>query len=138
MLPDSGIRGCPSYTLESLGVTESACVSTCVSKGATACEWYQSTGECYSYQGGGCFVQAGFPGWKAGVLTGGVCTPPYPTPPVALVGDLNNDKIVNSLDWSIMNSKWFTTDPVADLNKDGLVNAIDFSLLNVNWFKTIP
>ncbi len=55
-----------------------------------------------------------------------------------LTGDLNGDKIVNSLDWSFMNSKWFTTDSTADLNHDGLVNAIDFSLLNANWFKTIP
>ncbi len=55
-----------------------------------------------------------------------------------LVGDLNGDKIVNSLDWSIMNGKWFTNNAAADLNHDGLVNSIDFSLLNANWFKTIP
>ncbi len=55
-----------------------------------------------------------------------------------LIGDLNSDKIVNSLDWSLMNAKWFTSDTTADLNKDGLVNAIDFSLLNANWFKTLP
>ena len=54
----------------------------------------------------------------------------------ALVGDLNLDHIVNSLDWSIMNSRWFTSDATADLNKDGIVNAIDFSMLNANWFKT--
>lgn len=53
-----------------------------------------------------------------------------------LVGDINGDHIINSLDWSIMNSKWFTTDANADLNHDGLVNAIDFSMLNANWFKT--
>lgn len=53
-----------------------------------------------------------------------------------LAGDLNLDHIVNSLDWSIMNSKWFTDDPIADLNKDGIVNSIDFSILNNNWFKT--
>jgi hypothetical protein len=53
-----------------------------------------------------------------------------------LVGDLNGDKIVNSIDWSIMNSKWFTSDATADLNKDGLVNSLDWSLLNQNWFKT--
>ncbi len=62
------------------------------------------------------------------------CTGTTPT----LIGDLNGDKIVNSLDWSIMNNKWFTSDSTADINHDGIVNTIDFSLLNANWFKTIP
>jgi hypothetical protein len=57
------------------------------------------------------------------------------TPPPTLVGDLNDDGIVNSLDWSYMNSKWFTSDATADLNHDGIVNSIDFSILNNNWQK---
>ncbi len=48
-------------------------------------------------------------------------------------GDLNDDGIINSLDWSSMNSKWFGNDVLADINKDGLVNSIDFSWLNKNW-----
>ncbi len=56
----------------------------------------------------------------------------------SLVGDLNHDGIVNTIDWSLMNSKWFTSDANADLNHDGIVNSIDFSLLNNNWFKTTP
>jgi mannan endo-1,4-beta-mannosidase len=60
------------------------------------------------------------------------------TTPSTLVGDLNGDKIVNSIDSSIMNSKWFTSDSAADLNHDGIVNAIDFSILDQNWLKTIP
>ncbi|MBX4187885.1 MAG: hypothetical protein KW793_01990 [Candidatus Doudnabacteria bacterium] len=55
-----------------------------------------------------------------------------------LQGDVNNDKIVNSIDWSYMNSKWLTNDPTADLNKDGVVNSIDFSIMNSNWLKTSP
>ncbi|KND48704.1 MAG: putative glucanase [Parcubacteria bacterium C7867-003] len=51
-------------------------------------------------------------------------------------GDINNDGIVNSLDWSLMNAKWFTNDSGTDLNADGVVNAIDFSLLNANWFRS--
>jgi hypothetical protein len=51
-------------------------------------------------------------------------------------GDLNGDGIVNSIDWSLMNARWFTSDPFADLYKDGLVNSIDFSIMNFNWFKT--
>ena len=62
--------------------------------------------------------------------------PNDPSGVTPLLGDLNLDHIVNSLDWSIMNSRWFTSDPTADLNHDGLVNAIDFSLLNANWFRT--
>jgi hypothetical protein len=54
----------------------------------------------------------------------------------SIVGDLNNDGIVNSLDWSYMNSKWFTADATADLNHDGIVNSIDFSILNNNWQKS--
>lgn len=53
-----------------------------------------------------------------------------------LVGDLNVDHIVNAVDWSLMNAKWFSNDTNTDLNHDGVVNAIDFSLLNVNWLKT--
>jgi hypothetical protein len=64
-------------------------------------------------------------------------TPPPPPPPATtLVGDINLDGIVNSLDWSTMNSKWGTSDTNSDINKDGIVNSIDFSMLNANWFKT--
>jgi hypothetical protein len=56
--------------------------------------------------------------------------------PTPIVGDINLDHIVNSIDYSILNSRWFTNDAAADLNDDGIVNAIDFSLLNANWFKT--
>ncbi len=68
-----------------------------------------------------------------GTVPTGTPTPNPSTPPLA--GDLNMDHIVNSVDWSIMNKKWFTTDTTADINKDGLVNAVDFSLMNSNWFK---
>ena len=54
---------------------------------------------------------------------------------VGITGDLNHDGIVNSLDWSILNSKWFTSDATADLNHDGLVNSLDFSILNSHWFE---
>ncbi len=58
------------------------------------------------------------------------------TPPSTLVGDFNHDNIVNSLDWSYMNTHWFTADATADLNHDGIVNSLDFSILNKNWGKT--
>ncbi|MEK7174000.1 MAG: dockerin type I domain-containing protein, partial [Patescibacteria group bacterium] len=62
---------------------------------------------------------------------------PGTTSPTTLVGDLNNDRTVNGLDWGIMAGVWFTADPTADLNTDGIVNSIDFSLLNQNWGKSI-
>jgi hypothetical protein len=53
-----------------------------------------------------------------------------------ILGDINQDHIVNSIDYSILNSDWFTSNSRSDLNHDGLVNAIDYSLLNANWFRT--
>mgnify|MGYP001577010764 CR=1 FL=1 len=58
-------------------------------------------------------------------------------PPTTLAGDLNNDRTVNALDWSIMAARWFSAAAAADLNKDGVVNSIDFSLMNQNWGKSI-
>lgn len=50
-----------------------------------------------------------------------------------LAGDLNLDHVVNSLDWSIMNSAWFTSNTTADLRVDGQVNSLDFAILSSNW-----
>ena len=47
--------------------------------------------------------------------------------------DLNGDGIVNSLDWSIMNSQWGTAGPSADLDSDGVVNSLDWSVMNGRW-----
>ena len=67
----------------------------------------------------------------------GTPTPtPTPSPTGGLRGDLNNDRIINSLDWSIMNGRWLTNDSIADLNSDGIVNTIDFSIMNGNWLKS--
>ncbi len=74
---------------------------------------------------------------RAAWTAGGTNPTPAPSPsPSPLMGDLNLDHIVNSLDWSLMNKNWFTNNTTADLNKDGIVNTIDFSLMNANWFKT--
>ena len=51
-------------------------------------------------------------------------------------GDLNNDGTVNSLDWSTMNSNWWSNSYPSDINQDGVVNSIDFSWLNKNWLLT--
>jgi len=49
-------------------------------------------------------------------------------------GDLDSNDIINGLDFSRMNAKWFQADPNADLNQDGIVNGLDFALMNSNWF----
>ncbi len=75
----------------------------------------------------------------SGVISGSgsaTTTPPPPPTTGILLGDINGDKIVNAIDWSIMNSKWFTSDATCDLNQDGVVNTLDYSILNSNWFKT--
>ncbi len=54
---------------------------------------------------------------------------------VLKAGDLNDDGIINSLDWSSMNSNWFTGNATSDINKDGIVNTIDFSWMNKNWLQ---
>ncbi len=66
-----------------------------------------------------------------------IMPPPPPPTTTTLVGDLNGDRVVNSVDWSIMNTHWFTSYTPADLNGDGLVNSIDWSLMNPNWLRTI-
>ena len=51
-----------------------------------------------------------------------------------LACDINNDDVVNALDWSLINPQWNTSDAVADINGDGAVNSIDFSVCNRNWW----
>jgi hypothetical protein len=50
-----------------------------------------------------------------------------------LRADLNKDKKVNIVDFSILLFNWKTSDPVADINQDGMVNLTDFSIMLANW-----
>jgi len=50
-----------------------------------------------------------------------------------LVGDINNDGVVNVFDLSILLSKWGTSNAAADLNSDGSVNVFDLSTLLSHW-----
>ncbi len=56
--------------------------------------------------------------------------------PILLTGDINGDNIVNSVDFSSLNTNWFTSNAGSDLNGDGLVNSIDFSFMNSHWLAT--
>jgi len=49
-------------------------------------------------------------------------------------GDLNSDGIINSLDWSLLSSNWFTSNSSYDLSGDGFVNSLDWSIMSKNWF----
>lgn len=51
-----------------------------------------------------------------------------------LGGDLNQDNLVNAVDFSALNQYWFQNNPSLDINQDGLINTVDFSVLNKNWF----
>lgn len=54
----------------------------------------------------------------------------FPTLPA---GDFNGDQLINSLDFSYMNSKWNGADTLSDINKDGVVNSLDFAYVSNNW-----
>jgi len=56
--------------------------------------------------------------------------------PQLLAGDNNNDNVVNSLDYSAMNSHWLQNYAAADINNDGLVNSLDFAVLKNNYNKS--
>jgi len=48
--------------------------------------------------------------------------------------DLNQDGLVNSVDFGILMSYWNDTSyPVADINQDGLVNSVDFGIMMSQW-----
>jgi|GEM_PF-3600573 len=51
-------------------------------------------------------------------------------------GDVNSDGIINSLDWSLLSSNWFTSNASYDLNGDNFINSLDWSIVSKNWFLT--
>lgn len=83
-------------------------------------------------------------GWKSELITApgtalsgftnavALNTGTLPAPPT-IQGDLNQDGIVNSLDWSIMNSEWFEYNKPSDINGDTITNSLDRALMLRNW-----
>jgi len=57
-------------------------------------------------------------------------TPVIPTP---IIGDFNNDRLVNSLDFSLLVSAWNQNNASYDLNHDGIVNSLDYVIMVQNW-----
>jgi hypothetical protein len=69
-------------------------------------------------------------------------SPPYSSPtsiPTAtpLPGDINNDNIVNILDYTLLSNAFGTNNSAADINNDGTVNILDYAILSNNFGKTI-
>ncbi|MDR3642143.1 MAG: fibronectin type III domain-containing protein [Candidatus Doudnabacteria bacterium] len=56
--------------------------------------------------------------------------------PQLQAGDFNNDNVVNSLDYSLMNNHWLQNFPTSDINTDGLINSLDFAILKNNYNKS--
>ncbi len=54
-------------------------------------------------------------------------------PPGEASSDINGDKKINLVDFSIFLLSWGTDDPKADFNDDGAVNLADFSIMLFAW-----
>jgi hypothetical protein len=54
----------------------------------------------------------------------------------SLPGDFNNDGIVNSLDLSLLASRWNQNYSAYDLHMDGVINTLDFAVMSFNWGRT--
>ncbi len=50
-----------------------------------------------------------------------------------ICGDLNNDNLINLLDYGMLRYYWLTTAAAADINHDGVVNLFDYGILRANW-----
>jgi hypothetical protein len=59
-------------------------------------------------------------------------------PPPPLLGDVNQDGVVNGLDINIVASEWaqMGTGLEGDANGDGVVNGLDINLIAMNWGQT--
>jgi hypothetical protein len=56
-----------------------------------------------------------------------------------VVGDANNDGIVNGLDINLVAKHWLSTGAqplIGDVNADGIVNGLDINLIAQNWLQT--
>lgn len=51
----------------------------------------------------------------------------------AILGDLNSDGLVNSIDLSLLTSKWNQNYPAYDLSPDGIINSLDYAILSSHW-----
>lgn len=57
----------------------------------------------------------------------------YGLPKRRLIGDVNDDRIVDDVDLSLLTRAWKTFTVDADFNEDVLIDDIDLSLLVAHW-----
>lgn len=72
--------------------------------------------------------------YDVGAYESGTISNPAPAP--TLTGDVNNDSIINALDYSYVLTNFGATDRAADINGDGLVNSLDVSIVILNFGKS--
>ena len=63
-------------------------------------------------------------------ITPTITSTPTPTP---LPGDINGDRVVNILDYTLLSNAFGTSNAASDLNDDGIVNILDYILLSNNF-----
>ncbi len=61
---------------------------------------------------------------------------PTPTAQPTITGDINNDGVVNILDYTLLSNAFGSSDPDSDLNDDGIVNILDYTILSNNFGST--
>ena len=69
----------------------------------------------------------------SGVLNIGVGQAPESNLNTCQRSDINKDKKINLIDFSILLYNWGKVDTNADINMDGKVNLVDFSLMMFCW-----
>lgn len=116
--------GASRYFTATVPVTPPTCGNGSCSGGETCSSCPADCGTCPSTGGGG--------------GGGGPVIPPIEVPVATCNGaDFNHDKIVNSVDFSILLAFWRTIwpfkNPCVDINKDKQVNSVDFSILMYQW-----
>lgn len=63
------------------------------------------------------------------------CNIPIAAASEELVGDFNNDGVVDGQDMALLLARWGSKDSSYDLDKDGAVDAADLAILQSNWGK---
>ncbi|HEY4480386.1 MAG TPA: dockerin type I domain-containing protein, partial [Candidatus Paceibacterota bacterium] len=109
------VRSTPSASGTLLGTQSLATLGTIISGGQSADGYYWWN---INYD-------SGADGWSVEDYLQSYSAP--------IVGDFNQDGLVNSIDLSLMTSAWNTSNATYDLNRDGLVNSLDYVIMVQNW-----
>ena len=117
----------PSDPLGTLGEEETLAVSTAVPNNGSAYRWgdyfdatTDPTDDNLFWVAGQIYVDGG---WLTEISSFSI----------RVVGDINQDGLVDGQDLSILLGAWGTSDPLADLNGDGDVDGTDLTIILGNW-----